>query len=86
MLFSKNIKGATISLGVAISLLAVGSTTWAQYLSPMTTFGGGDGWRAPNEVLVGDTAGTDTAGAYNYLKTGLLERGLAYNSCYAFLF
>jgi hypothetical protein len=59
-------------------------------LAPLTTFGGGDGWRAPFEVLPGDTPGTDSlqAGLYNYLGNGLtdltvnggnLERGMAYN-------
>jgi hypothetical protein len=48
-------------------------------LSPLTSFGNGDGWRAPNEVVTGDGAATATGGQYNYLKTGSLERGIAYN-------
>ena len=48
-------------------------------LSVKTGFGGGDGWRAPNEILTGDTAGTSSLGNYNYLQAGNLERGLAYN-------
>lgn len=48
-------------------------------ISPLSTFGGGDGWRGPSEVLTGDAAGTATAGAYNYLQAAHLERGLAYN-------
>lgn len=51
----------------------------ASSLVPMATFGGGDGWRAPNEILAGDTAGTATGASYNYLGTGSLERGFAYN-------
>ena len=59
-------------------------------LAPLSTFGGGDGWRAPFEVLPGDAAGTDSleAGFYSYLGNtltntavngGNLERGMAYN-------
>lgn len=53
------------------STLSFGAIT----LSPMTSFGGGDGWRAPSEVLAGDSTGA----AYPYLGTGSLERGLDYN-------
>ncbi len=48
-------------------------------LTALPTFGGGDGWRAPNEIVTGDTAGTATGSNYNYLQTAGLERGLAYN-------
>ncbi len=48
-------------------------------LTPLASFGGGDGWRAPGEVLAGDAAGTNNGTAYNYLGTGNFERGLAYN-------
>jgi hypothetical protein len=51
----------------------------AATLVSLSTFGGGDGWRAPNEIISGDTAGTATGSNYNYLGTGNLERGLAYN-------
>lgn len=67
----------------------------ASTLAPLTTFGVGsdqvaDGWRAPFEVLPGDSAGSDSIspGLYNYLgnaldnttvNAGNLERGLAYN-------
>lgn len=52
----------------------------AATLLPNLGFGGGDGWRAPFEVLSGDTAGTDTDGSYNYLGNAAnLERGFAYN-------
>ena len=65
-------------IGMAAAVLTAGGV-WAQTLTVKATFGGGDGWRAPGEVLAGDTAGTATAGAYSYLGTGSLERGLAYN-------
>jgi hypothetical protein len=48
-------------------------------ISAMTTFGNGDGWRAPGEVVSGDLAGTATGSTYNYLGIGALERGMAYN-------
>jgi len=48
-------------------------------LTALTTFGGGDGWRAPFEVLSGDTAGTAGGSGYNYLGVDNLERGMAYN-------
>lgn len=72
------------SLAVATAIVALlTSTTQAVVvsMSALSTFGGGDGWRAPNEVLAGDTAGTAPAGNYNYLSdnTNRLERGLAYN-------
>jgi hypothetical protein len=54
----------------------------AASLVPLATFGGGDGWREPFEILAGDTPGTDSQSPgldYNYLKIGNLERGLAYN-------
>ncbi|MGL4513436.1 MAG: PEP-CTERM sorting domain-containing protein [Lacipirellulaceae bacterium] len=48
-------------------------------LVSLGTFGNGDGWRAPNEIVTGDTAGTATGSNYNYLQVGNLERGMAYN-------
>lgn len=48
-------------------------------LTPLASFGGGDGWRAPNEILAGDIGGTNDGTNYNYLRAGSLERGLAYN-------
>jgi hypothetical protein len=48
-------------------------------LNPLTTFGGGDGWRAPGEILPGDTPLTNDGTNYLYLGTTHLERGLAYN-------
>ncbi len=74
----------TSVLAFSAIVLAAGSAYAA--LSPLTTFGAGnafpvlnDGWRSPGEVITGDTAGTATAGVYNYLGTASLERGLAYN-------
>src|SRR5688572_989759 len=49
-------------------------------MTAMTGFGGGDGWRAPGEVLPDDAAGTATDGIYNYLGTGNFERGIAYSA------
>jgi hypothetical protein len=74
-------------------MLAVAASTVrtpAATLAPLSSFGGGDGWRAPFEVLPGDTVGTDSIepGLYNYLgnavtnttvNIGNLERGLAFN-------
>jgi hypothetical protein len=52
----------------------------AASLDSLAGFGGGDGWRAPLEVISGDAPGTDTAGSYNYLANASnLERGFAYN-------
>jgi hypothetical protein len=48
-------------------------------LTPLPTFGGGDGWRAPNEIVAGDAAGTATGSSYNYLQTAGQEGGIAYN-------
>jgi MYXO-CTERM domain-containing protein len=48
-------------------------------LVALGTFGNGDGWRAPNEIVVGDTAGTATGSNYNYLQASNNERGFAYN-------
>jgi len=59
--------------------LAIAADANAATLSPLATFGGGDGWRAPNEIIAGDTPGTATGSNYNYLQTGSLERGMSYN-------
>lgn len=64
---------------ISIAACLAASSSSAATLSPMATFGGGDGWRAPNEIVTGDTAGTATGSNYNYLQAGSLERGLAYN-------
>lgn len=63
----------------AVAVASIPSSSSAALLTPMASFGGGDGWRAPNEIVTGDLAGTATGSNYNYLQTGGLERGLAYN-------
>jgi len=45
----------------------------AQFLSPLSSFGGGDGWLAPGE------------GGYGYLGTGHTERGLAFGNGHLYL-
>jgi hypothetical protein len=55
--------------GLALSALAACSTASANIIvSPLSSFGSGDGWFAPGE------------GGYSYLGTGNLERGLAYGN------
>lgn len=66
-------------LATAVVLMAAGQLS-AATLTASASFGGGDGWRSPGEVLAGDTLGTGPGGIYSYLGTGSLERGLAYNS------
>lgn len=79
-------KGCPVAcaLGLTASIAGVHAAT----LAPLASFGGGDGWRAPGEVLAGDTAGTDQDGYYKYLNdelspvafsAGNVERGFAYN-------
>jgi len=59
---------------VAVSLLLGGLSTQAQFsISPLTSFGGGDGWLSPGE------------GGYTYLTTGNTERGLAYANGHLYL-
>ncbi len=65
-------------LAFAVALI-FNSQCFAALLTPLTSFGGTDGWRAPNEVVTGDLAGTATSGQYNFLKTTSLERGIGYN-------
>lgn len=57
------IKGSLLAMALAAASAAHAGIT----LQAMSTFGGGDGWLAPNE------------GGYAYLSNGSLERGLAYN-------
>jgi len=68
-----------IGVGGALGVSLLGVAADGATLAPLSTFGGGDGWRAPGEVLSGDTAGTDTSGGYDFLGTGNLERGMARN-------
>lgn len=65
----------TLLFALASGLSALAGVT----MIPLASFGGGDGWRAPGEVLATDAAGSATAGVYNYLGTGSNERGIAYN-------
>ncbi|MCA9258685.1 MAG: DUF4623 domain-containing protein [Planctomycetales bacterium] len=79
-----------ISLVVALGTLA-NCPARAATLDPLLTFGGGDGWREPGELLPGDAAGVDgfSPGSYAYLGSTFmndlgtgqanLERGLAFN-------
>jgi hypothetical protein len=41
---------------VALTFTTAGASALAASLTPLSTFGGGDGWRAPYEVLIGDSA------------------------------
>ncbi len=78
------IRNSALALA-AIAAAASSAVAAPIALAPMTSFGNGnvgaanDGWRAPNEIVVGDLAGTATGSNYNYLAVGSLERGLAYN-------
>jgi hypothetical protein len=60
---------------ILIGAVWVGAfSSQAQFsISPLSTFGGGDGWLAPGE------------GGYTYLGTGSLERGLAYYGGHLYL-
>ncbi len=69
-------------LSAAAAMAFISSTTAsAQVLTPLVTFGGAanPGWRAPGEILPGDSAGSNNGVTYNYLGTGSLERGMDYN-------
>jgi hypothetical protein len=66
-------------LALTLSTMLVTTQALAGTLSPLATFGGGDGWRSPNEILPGDTAGSNNGTNYNYLGTGSLERSFSYN-------
>jgi len=56
-------------LAAALGISLVAPSTQAQLsISPLASFGGGDGWLAPGE------------GGYTYLGTGNLERGMAYGN------
>lgn len=86
-------KRITLAAGLAAVFVASASQLFAATLTPLNTFGGGDGWRAPFEVLPGDSldaiVNDPVAGdLYAYLgnavtntgvNPGNLERGLAYN-------
>lgn len=67
----------TICCVLAVAGLAAAASA-APTLTAMTSFGV-NGWRAPNAIQGGDSAGSNNGTNYNYLGTGNLERGLAYN-------
>ena len=69
----------TNHLSVLLGFFGVAASASAATLVSLPGFGGGDGWRAPNEVLAGDTAGTASGGNYSYLQGSSLERGMAFN-------
>lgn len=62
---------------LAVAGLAAAASA-APTLSALTSFGV-NGWRAPNVIQSGDSAGSNNGTNYNYLGTGNLERGMAYN-------
>jgi hypothetical protein len=74
-----------IPVGGLLLAAAAGHVAEAATLDPLASFGGGDGWRAPAEILAGDAAGTDANndGFYDFLDDTFgnpnLERGMAYN-------
>ncbi|HEX2750565.1 MAG TPA: immunoglobulin domain-containing protein, partial [Verrucomicrobiales bacterium] len=63
----------------ALSTFAAGTAPGGITMAPLTTFGGGEGWRAPEEIIAGDAPFTDDGVKYVYLGTASLERGLAYS-------
>lgn len=84
------ISGMLCGWAAALGVACCGSgAATAATLIPDVGFGGGDGWRAPFEVLAGDAAGTDTGGLYRFMgnaitdlavNPGNTERGLAFNA------
>lgn len=68
----------SMTAGMA-AVMMLATPSMGATLTALSSFGGGDGWRAPNEIVAGDTAGTATGLNYNYLQSGSLERGFAYN-------
>ncbi len=66
-------------MGVALCAFAPIAANAAAMLTPLASFGGGDGWRSPNEILPGDTVGSNNGVNYNYLQTSSLERSFSYN-------
>jgi len=58
---------------LGLALLATLSAPAAPLLTPLTSFGGGDGWLAPGE------------GGYTFLTTGNNERGLAFGNGHVYL-
>jgi hypothetical protein len=76
LMISSTLRRVTVPAIATFVLLMVSAYLHAATLSPLASFGGNsDGWRAPNESIPGDVVG----GAYPYLGTGSLERGLTFN-------
>lgn len=71
------------AMAASLSAAIASSATF----DPLTTFGGGDGWRAPGELLPGDSETADGNDAFNgfydFLEDNFnrpnLERGIGYN-------
>jgi Immunoglobulin domain len=63
---------------VVFSLVTAAPLMAGVTMTPLTSFGGSDGWRAPGEILPGDAAGSNNGTTYNYLGAANLERGMAY--------
>src|SRR6478672_13438135 len=61
-----------ISLLIAAAAMATAASAQVT-LSPLSSFGGGDGWLAPGE------------GGYVYLGTGSNERGMGYGNGHVYL-
>src|SRR5262245_51066611 len=57
----------------AAVVIAPGSAVAAVSITPLSTFGGGDGWLAPGE------------GGYGFLGTSSNERGLAFGNGHLYL-
>jgi len=65
---------STVFCSAAASVLVTAFSTCGQVtMTPLSTFGGGDGWLAPGE------------GGYAYLGTGNNERGLAFGNGHVYL-
>jgi hypothetical protein len=62
-----------LSAGLLLSVFTMQAQNYLFNLSPLSTFGGGDGWLAPGE------------GGYTFLTTGNTERGLAYGNGHLYL-
>ncbi|HWB05160.1 MAG TPA: immunoglobulin domain-containing protein [Verrucomicrobiales bacterium] len=67
------------SLVLAFSAIVTGPAMAGVTIEPLASFGGGDGWRSPGEILLEDQPFTNDGTSYLYLGTNHLERGLAYN-------
>ena len=66
-------KKSTFQFSLALVLFGTISAQAQITISPLTTFGGGDGWFKPGE------------GGYTYLTTGATERGLGFGNGHLYL-